>query len=128
MPLPVPSWELFTGIASETTWGTPVAATDYYPLTKPKFSVVYEPIEDIGFRSNASELQAWYQGVGSTMVELPDMLFYPNASGHLLMAMLGVDTNVTTTHTLTLLNTGLPKSYTLGKFWGGVATQDQTAG
>lgn len=128
MPLPIPSWELFLGIAPETTWGTAVAATDYWPIMKPKFSVVYEPIEDIGFRSNASELQAWYQGVGSTLIDVPDMLFYPNATGHLLMGMLGVDTNVTVTHTLTLLNTALPKSYTLQKFWGGVATVDQVAG
>src|SRR5215831_1613803 len=128
MPLPIPSWELFVGIASETTWGTAVAATDYYPIAKPKFTVKYAPIEDIGFRSNASELQAWYQGVGNTLIDLPDMLFYPNATGHLLMGMLGVDTNVTTTHTLTLLNTALPKSYSLYKFWGGVATVDQVAG
>lgn len=131
MPLPIPSWELFLGVAPETTWGTAVAATDYWPIMKPRFSVVYEPIEDIGFRSNASELQAWYQGVGSTVIDCPDMLFYPSASGHLIKAVLGVDTISGAgpfTHTLTLLNTALPESLTLTKFWGGVATADQSAG
>src|SRR5215469_752051 len=132
MPLPIPSWELALGVAPETTWGTAVAATDFWPIAKPKFTVEYQPIEDIGFRSNASELQAWYQGVGSTMIDCPDMLFYPNATGHLLKAVLGVDTKTgagpTFTHTMTLLNTALPESLTLQKFWGGVATVDQVAG
>src|SRR5215472_13803003 len=129
--LAVPSWLLFAGLAKESTWGTAVAATDFYPLMKPDFEPIYEPIEDDGFRSNASALQAWYQGVGKSQVSLPDMLFYPNASGHFLMGILGVDTLTGTnpyTHTMTLLNTGYPASYTLGKYPGLVATQDQVAG
>lgn len=129
--LAVPSWLLFAGIAAETTWNTPVAATDFYPLMKPDFDVIYEPIEDDGFRSNASALQAWYQGVVKSQVSLPDMLFYPNASGHLLMGIFGADAITGTnpyTHTMTLLNTAYPKSYTVGKYPGLVATQDQVAG
>lgn len=127
----VPSWLLFAGLAPETTWGTAVGATDFFPLAKPDFNVAYENIEDDGFRSNASMLQAYYQGVVKSEVDLPDMLFYPNASGHYLMGLLGADAVTGTnpyTHTMTLLNTAYPKSYTVGKYPALVATQDQVAG
>lgn len=126
-----PVWNTQLGLAKETTWGTGVVATTFYGINKPKFTVKYQDITDLGFRGNASTLQGMYQGTGHTEIDLPDMQFYPDDTGHLLMAMLGVDSISGVgpyTHALTLLNSALPPSYTLTRFSGLAATSERVTG
>ncbi|HXI96343.1 MAG TPA: phage tail tube protein, partial [Candidatus Acidoferrum sp.] len=101
------------------TWGTGVATTAYYPVEKPKFEDAPKWLYDKGYRGKRSRIFTIQQGVISTAFDLPDMKFYPDDSGHFLMAVLGTD-NVTGTatpftHTLTQLD-ALPPSYTLTDF------------
>lgn len=132
MPTPDPRWLSFIGLGKETTWNTPVAAATFYPMLpqsihKPR----YEKIEDDGYRGNASRVQAWYQGVGWSEVDWGDLNFYPDDSGVLLMGLLGVDTlsgGGPFTHTMTLLNTAFPPSYTAVRFTNLVATAEQVGG
>jgi|SRR5579859_510194 len=127
-----PTWRLAVGLAKETTWGTAVTATTFYPVKKPSgFVPQYEDIEDTDYRNNASALQAYYEGVGQTPVDTGDMLFFPDDSGHWLMALLGADAISGAgpyTHALTLLNTALPPSYTVVKYDSLIATSRQVAG
>lgn len=129
--MPVPTFRLFAGLAKETTWGTAVPATTFYPILKPKHAVKYQTILDQGFRSNAAKDQGWFQGTAHTEIDYPDMMFYPDDSGHLFMGMLGTDTISGAgpyTHTITLLNSALPPSYTLVKFDALLATARSVAG
>jgi len=129
--MPVPTWRLFAGLAKETTWGTAVAATTFYPVKSPKFAVKYTTINDDGFRSNASQTQGYFQGTGYTEVSTGDMNYYPDDSGHLLMSLFGADAITGAgpyTHALTLLNTALPPSYTFVKFDAALATARSVAG
>jgi hypothetical protein len=120
------------GLARETTWGTPVASTTFFPIKAPKgFVPNYDQIDDDSFRNNLSDIQGSYQGVGRTQFDLPDMLFYPNASGFLPFAMLGADAISGAgpyTHVLTLLNSGQPTSWTLTKFDNLIATARRISG
>lgn len=128
----IPSWLLQAGLVKETTWGTPVnPQTAFFPVKAPKMDIKYASIFDNGYRGNASMDFAYYQGTGSTSVDLPSMYFYPEATGNLLMAMLGADAVTGAgpyNHVFTLLNSGLRPSYTVGIFDGGAATSQQAAG
>lgn len=110
----------FVGFGRETTWGTGVVPTFYLPVKQPKgFIPKYDTIRDDSDRSNLSDLQGLYLGTGSTPFDLPDMNVYPDDSGFLPYAMLGVDTKTGAgpyNHVLTLLNTGQPDSWTANKF------------
>ena len=131
MPVPSPRWQIFAGVGKETTWNTPVATATYYPIVHPKHRPRYEKVVDVGLRGNASRDQAWYQGVGWTEIDWPGQYFYPDDSGIYLMGLLGNDvvTGVGPfTHTITLLNTAFPPSYTGARFTNLVATAEQIGG
>jgi hypothetical protein len=128
-----PTWRQVLGLAKESTWGTPVTATTFYPTKKPSgFVPQYEDIPDDGNRNNASGEQAFYQGVGLTPIDTGEMLVWPDDSLHWIQAMLGgVDVVAGTnpyTHPLVLLNTGLSPSYTLTLFDNLIATARQVSG
>lgn len=122
----------FVGLGRETTWGTTVVPTAYLPVKAPKgFVPKYDIIRDDSDRANLSDLQGLYLGTGFTPFELPDMNFYPDDSGFLPFAMLGVDSISGAgpyTHVLTLLNTALPASWTLNKFDNLLATARRVGG
>jgi Phage tail tube protein len=132
MPTPVPRWLSFIGAGKEGSWNTPAVAATFFPLLPAsKHKPMVEPIEDDGYRGTAARVQGWYQGVGWSEVDWGDLSFYPDDSGILLMGMLGVDTVTGTnpfTHTMTLLNTAFPPSYTCVRFTNLVATAEQVAG
>jgi len=129
--MPTPTWLIHEGLVKEVTWGTPLAASTFYPVKNPKHIVKYETINDDGFRSNAAMTQGYFQGPGHTEITTGDMNFYPDDSGHLLMGLFGADAITGAgpyTHALTLLNTALPPSYTFVKYDGNLATARSAAG
>jgi hypothetical protein len=127
-----PTYRQVLGLAKETTWGTPVVATTFFPVSKPSsFVPDYEDLVDDGDRNNASGEQAFYQGVGLTPFDTGEMLVWPDDSLHWLMALLGVDTISGAgpyTHPLTLLNAGDPPSYTLTLFDNLIANARRISG
>src|SRR5215469_8313367 len=92
MPTPIPRWQQFIGMGKESTWNTPVAAATFFPITASDHTPQFEDIPDDSYRGNAAQEQAYYQGVGWTDLNWPNMNFYPDDSGNLFMAMLGTDT------------------------------------
>lgn len=129
--MPKATWQVFTGLAKETTWGTGVTATTFLPCSQPKFEDVIDPVYDDSMKGIASKNHSYTPGVSHGEFELPDMPFYPDDSGHLLMGVLGADAITGAgpyTHTMTVLNTGAPPSYTLVKYDALVATVRQIAG
>ncbi len=107
--------------AKETTWGTYQAATtsdQFMMASNPKPVDDIDTILDNGFRSLAGKDQAYYQGfrVGKWSWE---MHAYPIPIGTVFMGLLGTDGWVSgALHPFTLLNTGLPPSYSLADFYG----------
>lgn len=132
MPVPSPRWLIFSGVGKETTWNTPVATATYYPIEQPKHRPRFEKYLDQGFRGNAAAHQAFYQGVGWSEINWPNMWFYPDDSGIFLMGLLGTDVVTGTiapfTHTITLLNSAFPPSYTGARFTNLAATAEQIGG
>lgn len=127
----IPTWLLVAGLAKETTWGTPVAATTFYRVKSPKYSVKYASTIEDGMSASAAKDQAWYQATGATDFDLGELLFYPDDTVHPLMGLLGTDTVTGTgpyTHTLTLNNSAFPPSYTLARYSGLQANADQFPG
>lgn len=120
------------GLARESAWGTPVVATTFLPVVRPSgFVPQFEDIIDDGDRNNASGEQAYYQGVGLTPFDTGEMLVWPDDSIFLIFALLGVDTITGAgpyTHTLTLLNTADPTSFTLTLFDNLIGTARRIAG
>src|SRR5438270_4284668 len=127
-----PTYRQFLGLAKETTWGTPVAATTFYPVKKPSgFVPQFDDLIDDANRNNASDEFAYYQGTGMTPWDTGEMKVYADDSIHFLMALFGVDTITGAgpyTHTMTLLNTGDPPSYTLVLFDNLIATARRISG
>lgn len=113
--MPVLSALTRLGLAKETTEGTPVNPTAWLPVRNPKPEDVVEWVEDNAFRGVPAETFGLYQGpIYSTYDAEGD--FFPDVGGHLLMAILGVDTVTGTSpyqHAFTLLQTSQPPSYTL---------------
>jgi hypothetical protein len=108
----------FLGIAKETTPGTPVASTNYIPVTSitPKDNLTL--LDDKGYRGSLVEVYDQVAGVLSGSLDFDGDVF-PDTVGFLLAGILG---DVTTTgasapftHTFAVLNTGggQPTSYTL---------------
>ena len=127
-----PTYRQTLGLVKEAGWGTAGVPTTFFPVVKPSgFVPQYEDIVDDGDRNNASGEQAFYQGVGLTPWDTGEMLLWPDDSLHFLMGLLGVDTLTGAgpyTHTLTLLNTGDPPSYTLTLFDNLLATARRIVG
>lgn len=126
------SWQIQCGLAKETTWGTAVPSTSFFPAGKnAKLDTRYQNLLDEGYEGIAGKDKAYMQGTGWSEINWPDMWFYPDTSPHFLMAMMGTDTVTGAgpyTHTITVLNTANTPSYSCTKFDNLVATARQSAG
>jgi len=119
--MPLNSSLLHVGLAKETIQGTAVVPTVWFPVENNiKDEDVIKWIEDKGLRGAPVDPIAQYQGPISSTVDF-DSMFYPESLGHVLMALMGVDTILGAanpyTHTLTLAQ-DQPPSYTLSVFNG----------
>lgn len=127
-----PSWLVQVGLSKESVWGTAVAPATFFPVRGAvKVELRQNNLLDEGWTGVAGKDKTFIPGVQWSELDWPDMWFYPDTTPHFIMGMLGVDTVTGTnpyTHTLTLLNTGNPPSYTTSKFDGLVATARQAAG
>ena len=124
-----PTSKSFLGIALETTEGTPVAATDYIPVTAGSFKPtdIVAPLYDTGLRGSMVENYAYVQGRRHTTVEFGGPVF-ADTIGYAIAACLGdvVTTGASApyTHAIALKNavatTGdaQPKSVTLTDYYG----------
>src|SRR5256885_13449830 len=101
--MPRPNWVVNSGLAKESVWGTAITpATTFLSSPTPAFNEIQDPIFDRGLRGIRSETQALVFGAGHTEFDIPDMPWYGDDSGHLIMAMLGVDTIAGTARTGTI--------------------------
>jgi hypothetical protein len=118
-PLQTPVTQV--GLAKETTWGTAVAPTtadQFIPITNPKPEDVIDNILDNNYRSRISFDQGGQQGFRYSKYSF-DSHVYPDVAGNWFMGLFGVDGWASgTTHPFTVLNSGLPASYTLQDFYG----------
>ena len=109
------------GLAKETTWGTGVAPTtadQFVPVVNPKSEDIIESILDNGYRSRISKDQGYQQGFRQSKYSF-DSQWYPDVCGNWLMGIFGADGwTAGTTHPFTVLNTGLPPSYTVQDYYG----------
>lgn len=116
------------GLAYETTYGTGIAPTFFFPLNSVKHEDSIKKINDEGRRANLSKVFAVYDSVTSSTLDL-ELMVYPDAIGYLLKMILGQDTPTGTspnyTHPFKLVNTLAP-SATLS-YYNGLA-QHQIAG
>lgn len=122
--MPTPPIQTFLtslGVAKETTWGTAVAPTtadQFIPVTNPKPEDVIDAILDNNYRSRASYDQGYQQGFRYSKYSFESHV-YPDVAGNWFMGLMGTDGwSSGTTHPFTVLNSGLPPSYTLQDFYG----------
>jgi hypothetical protein len=103
------------GLAKESTYGTPVAATSFLPFKNPNIGDDFTILKDEGFRGMPAGPLGAYQGVATSHVEFEGD-FYPTDPAHLFMGLLGADTLVGAadpfSHTLKLA-AAQPPSYTI---------------
>ena len=92
MPTPIPRWQQFVGLGKEITWNNPVTAVTFLPIIASDHTPQFDDIVDDSYRGNAAAEQAYYQGVGWSDISWPNLNFYPDDSGVLLMGLLGIDT------------------------------------
>jgi hypothetical protein len=126
---PLQTWRTSVGLAKETTWGTAVAPTtldQFIPIMNPKSEDIIESIYDDGYRSRASQHQGYQQGFRQSKYSFESQWF-PQTCGNWLMGMMGVDGySAGTTHPFSVLNTGLPASYTVQDFYGIAGTNSRS--
>ena len=127
-----PSWQVQIGLAKESSWGTAVGSTIFFPAGKnAKLDTRYENQLEEGWEGVAGKDKVYIQGTGYSELNWPDMWFYPDVSPNFLMAMLGTDTVTGAgpfTHTLTVNNSTNTPSYSCTKFDNLAATARQSAG
>jgi len=123
-----PSVRSYLGIAKEVTPATPVAATDFIPLSKDAFKPVdiINPLYDNGLRGSMAENYTYIQGRRHTEIDVAGPVF-ADTVGWWLGGILGVvDTSGAAapyTHVISLKNaTGIgadaqPTSFTLNDFY-----------
>ena len=112
-------------LIKEATWGTALTPTISIPVEPPKNKEYYGSIYDIAYRGIAAKHFGYYQGERRADLEVPTY-FWPDVSGHFLMALLGVDTTTGAnpyTHSFTLATT--PPSYTFSDNQGNIANQSR---
>jgi len=123
-----PSVRSYLGIAKEVTPATPVAATDFIPISKDAFKPtdIIAPLYDTGLRGSMAENYTYIQGRRHTEIDIAGPVF-ADTIGYWLGGILG---EVTTTgasapytHVISLKNaTGIgsdaqPTSFTLNDFY-----------
>jgi hypothetical protein len=117
--MPQPNWIVNVGLAKEVGgWGVVVnPQTTFLSCAKPLFTSKQAPIYDKGLRGIRAETQGIQFGEGHEEIALPDMPFYGDDSGHLLMAMFGADAI-----------TGAAKNGTIGAVAAGATSVTYTPG
>jgi hypothetical protein len=128
MALAQPSVKSYLGVALETTKGTPVAATNFVPITLNTFKPVdvIAPLYDMGIRGSMVENYNYVQGRRNTTVEFGGPVF-ADTIGYWIAGVLG---DVTTTgssapytHAIALKNAvggsgdAQPKALTITDFY-----------
>lgn len=123
-----PSVRSYLGIAKEVTPATPVAATDFIPISKDAFKPVdiINPLYDNGLRGSMVENYTYIQGRRHTEIDIAGPVF-ADTVGYWLGGILGsvatVGASAPYTHTISLKNaTGIgadaqPTSFTLNDFY-----------
>lgn len=119
---PIQRFRTYLSMQKETTWGTGVGATSTFQMI-PVVSIA--PTEDFDelptnpYVSRASRTQGYQYGFAMGTMKF-DTYAYPDSIGNILTAILGKDTATTsattTSHVITVLNSGLPGSYSLDHF------------
>jgi hypothetical protein len=116
--MPQPNWVVAVGMAKETVWGTPISPpTMMFSTDKPMFDEKQTPVYDRGLRGIRSALQGMVFAEGHTEVDMPNMPWYGDDSGNLLMAMMGADAI-----------TGAAKNGTIGAVAAGATSVTYTVG
>lgn len=90
------------GVAKETTWNTPVAASTFFPFSSESLKISIEPIQEAQIRGVLDQSPR-YKGL-ITIGGAFSGAVYPSLIGHLLRAALGAPTTTGTgpyTHTFT---------------------------
>ena len=117
------------GLAKETTWGTGVAPTtadQFVPVQNPKPEDVIDTVLDQNYRSRISLDQGYQQGFRTSKYGF-DSHVYPDVAGNWFMGLFGTDGWASgTTHPFTVLNSGLPPSYTVQDFYGIAGTHSRS--
>ena len=123
--MPTPPIQRFltqASLAKETTWGTGVGASSadqFLPVISITPAEDYDPIDDQSFRNRASQQQGYQYGFGQGSLKF-DMQAFPDVCGNIFTGLLGLDTpttsGTTTSHAITVVNSGLPPSYTFDDF------------
>src|SRR5438270_12010417 len=80
------------GLGKETTWGTAVVPTAFLAVEKPLPKDKIQTIRDQGLRGLPALDFGYYPNERHHEMDTSDMNFYPDDSGHLLMAALGFAT------------------------------------
>ncbi|QQE80932.1 phage tail tube protein [Alicyclobacillus sp. SO9] len=119
--MPLQSSLLHVGMAKETTQGTAVVPSIWFPVqNNVKNEDINHWIEDKGLMGAPVDPIAQYPGPTYSEVDF-DANFYPDALGAVLMGMMGVDTVTGSAapyaHALSLAS-GQPPSYTLSVYNG----------
>jgi hypothetical protein len=115
---PQPNWKVNVGMAKEPSWGTQtVPATIFLSCPAPVFSEKQTPVWDRGLRGIRSGAQAMSFADGHSEIDLPNMPWYGDDSGNLLMALMGADAI-----------TGAARSGTIGAVSAGATSVTYTAG
>lgn len=134
MTQPIQSFRSYAAIVPETSWGTLAAPStaDHFleGYSAIKNSTEYDEIRDEGYRSLGSKTFAYYHGFAMSKLGF-DILPYPKNLGHFLMGVMGADSVSGVdpyTHAMTVLNTGLPKSYTVCDFDATISNWRRYAG
>jgi hypothetical protein len=120
--MPQPTFRSFLGIAKETTFGTPVAATAFIPVKTMSPSDKVTLLEDQGQRG--SMVSTYDKIAGPVWSEYGfDGDVFPDTLGWMLAGVLGDVTSTGSaapyTHAMSVLNTGTgqPPSYTLSDYY-----------
>lgn len=111
------------GIAKETTFGTPVAATSFIPITgAPTPKDVVKFLQDKGMRGAMTDVYDQIAGIKSSTFDFAGDVF-PDTFGFMLTGVLGdlttTGASAPFTHAVSLLNSGdgQPPSYTITDYY-----------
>ncbi len=90
--MPQPNWKVNVGMAKEPSWGTVTTpSVIFLSSPAPVFTEKQTPAWDKGLRGIRSETQGMVFADGHTELDMPNMPWYGDDSGNLLMALMGAD-------------------------------------
>lgn len=125
MAAPLQTFLTQLSLAKESSWASSATASStdqFVPVTNPKPEDVIEAILDNNNRSRASHDQGYQQGFRYSKYSFESHV-YPDVVGNWFMGLMGTDGwSSSVTHPFTVLNSGLPPSYTVQDFYGFTGT------